>query len=127
MEVLPHEIRILYDSNVVRRIPDRLVPPGSQYYDYATNYVRTRMALLPGEFDIDLDSYIDSLEVSHVDSLGQVPGTLTNKERTYFEAHVNDCAGCWPDKNGHPAAHHRLDYIKIWDVPSDMKISDYQQ
>ena len=111
MEWLPHEVRILYDSVVVRRIPDRLVPRSSIYYDWAGTESRSPTVLRPAE--VDLDGYWND--------------TTSNgwEERKYFEAHASDCLGCWPDANGHPAAHHMLDYVKVWDIPKDVKIPDY--
>jgi hypothetical protein len=110
VEILPHEIRFLYDSNVVRRIPDRLIPRGTPYYDVASTYPRLPVCIRPGEMDIDANP-------SDTTSGGYL-------EKKYFEAHADSCSGCWP-YHGQPAAHHLLDYVKVWDVPADVKISGY--
>ncbi|HZK75430.1 MAG TPA: hypothetical protein VFD13_00855 [Candidatus Kapabacteria bacterium] len=111
MEFLPHEIRYLIDSVVVRRVPDRLVPRSSPCYDWASQQARSPSVLLPSQFDINLST-----------SNPFAP----NFDRQFFEAHVNDTGhGCWPDKYGHPAAHHLLDYVKVWDVPKDVIIPNY--
>ena len=114
MEVLPHEIRILYDSNVVRRIPDRLVPPGDPHYDWVTTMPRSLAGIWPAQTDFDLDGN---------DSFGTHPGSVTYQERKYFE-HAATTPG-WPgfgNVDGKPAAHHMIDYVKVWDVPADVKI-----
>ncbi len=41
-------------------------------------------------------------------------------DKTYFLDNVGTCAGCQDN-----AAHHMIDYEKVWDVPSDMEIPDY--
>ncbi len=66
MEWLPHEVRYLIDSNVVRRFPDRLVPKTSKYYDWVTTEPRTPASIYPAEFDIDFGSPDN-------DSLGIIP------------------------------------------------------
>jgi hypothetical protein len=123
MELLPHEVRFLVDSNVVRRIPDHLVPTNTPYYDWASKIMRSPVNIHPAEFDIDLDTN---------DRFGVVPGTSTYNERHYFETHLGN-PGFWdvdiPPGSGHwyHAAHHLVDYVKIWDVPTSMKISGYPQ
>jgi hypothetical protein len=127
MEWLPHEIRFLYDSNVVRRFPDRLVPAGSPYYDYATTMMRSLANIRPAEIDIDY---------SRPDSLGtDTTGAYNNNnyksntyiERHYFDTHLTN-PGFWdveiPKGSGHwyHAAHHKVDYVKVWDVPKDVQI-----
>lgn len=122
MEWLPNEVRYLVDSVVVRRFPDRMVPPSSPYYDWAGTMPRVIGADLRIETDFDYDEN---------DPLGKTPGTITYQERQYFE-HAASVMPRWPGfKNvtigGHTynAAHHKLDYVKIWDVPSNVKIPDY--
>jgi len=129
MEVLPHEIRILFDSNVVRRIPDRLIPPGNPYYDWASKLERSVLSIHPGEMDIDNPA--DSLcNDASLDSHGNF-NSVAYVERQFFDAHnTNAALGCWPVTIGsktYPAAHHLVDYVKVWDVPADVKIPDYQQ
>lgn len=141
MEWLPNEVRFLVDSNVVRRYPDRMVPPSNEYpsslyYDYARRLPRTPVTFFLGEFAIDNNSPFDGWPI---DSLGLVDsiaytsnGDTTFNSRTYQERHFfeefPDCAGCDTiTVHGHAvhAAHHRIDYAKIFDVPADMKLPDY--
>jgi hypothetical protein len=109
MEMLPHEVRILYDSVVVRRIPDRLIPPGNKFYDWACTYARNELNVHPAEMDID-------------------GGSSGISERNFFEQYDTSCSGCWPVTIGgvtYPAAHHLVDYMRIWDMPADAKIQPY--
>ena len=140
MEWLPNEVRFLLDSNVVRRIPDRMIPPGNQYpnnlyFNWAAKLPRTPVSLHIGEFVTDYnspDSFgTDSLGV--YDSVAYIINGDTTfrsrayQERHYFEEHP-DCAGCDTVTIGtqtYHAAHHKIDYVKIWDVPADKKISAY--
>ncbi len=118
MEWLPHEVRYLIDSNVVRRFPDRLVPKTSKYYDWVTTEPRTPASIYPAEFDIDFGSPDN-------DSLGIIPGSASYFERQYFLSHDSTTGeGFWP-VHGMPAAHHLLDYVKVWDVPKDVIIPGY--
>ena len=132
MELLPHELRYLIDSNVVRRFPDRLIPKNNKYYDRFANVPRNATAFQPAEFDVGLGSYKDSLGITHVDSLGTVPGTDSFLERQYFEQHPHN-PGCGaaeiPLHSGHwyPAAHHLIDYVKIFDVPKEVIIPNFPQ
>src|SRR5579871_5481055 len=99
MEWLPHEVRILFDSVVVRRFPDRLLPPNSPYYNWVEGFGRAPVNVIPGEFDAD-DVLVD-------------PSYNATYTQRWFLAHVGDVGtGYW---NG--AAHHRLDYVKVFDVP----------
>ncbi|HZK76058.1 MAG TPA: hypothetical protein VFD13_04040 [Candidatus Kapabacteria bacterium] len=130
MEWLPHEVRFLIDSNVVRRIPDRLTPPGTPYSDWATTGARSPANIRPAEFDIDVGNGSDPLgtddTVAYLMSDGtQVFKSITYYERKYFESHTHN-PGFW-DVNGRPAAHHLLDYVKIWDLPSDMIVPKFPQ
>ncbi len=115
MEWLPHEVRFLYDSVVVRRFPDRLVPRGNKYYDWVTTEPRIPASIYPAELDVDFGN--------STDSLGVVPGSASYIERQYFMAHTSN-PGFWP-VYGQPAAHHLLDYVKVWDVPKDVIIPGY--
>jgi hypothetical protein len=120
MEMLPHEVRFLVDSNVVRRIPDRLVPPGNPYYDRATQIPRSPPNIFPSEMDMGNPS----------DPFGLDTGSEMYTCRKYFEhaAAASSWPGFWPVSVGghtYPAAHLLLDYIKMWDVPADVKIPDF--
>ncbi len=50
-------------------------------------------------------------------------------ERQYFETHLGNPGFKDVTIGGktYHAAHHLLDYVKVWDVPADMKISGYPQ
>ncbi len=127
MEFLPHEVRFLVDSNVVRRWPDHLIPPGNPYYDWITTQPRSMLTIHPGEFDMDNNSK-NADPFGGDDTSGYWMGwlgynSITYEERHYFETHPHN-PGCW-DVNGQHAAHHLLDYVKVWDVPKDVKIPDY--
>ena len=121
MEFLPHEVRILVDSVVVRRLPDRLIPVGSPYYDWITTLPRAPIDILPAETDIDYDLNDPfGVDTSHGSGWYGL-SSITNVERRYFE-HALSVPG-WPGVWG-GAAHHLIDYIKVWDVPKDVIIPD---
>ncbi len=84
MELLPNEMRYLIDGNVVRRFPDRLIPPSNFNYDVISNVPRVATSIQPAEFGIQQSTY-DSAGVSYNDSLGTHPGTATYMQRQYFE------------------------------------------
>jgi hypothetical protein len=109
MEFLPHEARFLVDGAVRQRFPDRLIPKGDPRYDYVTTVPRTPMGIFSlAEIGMDRDSATYAME------------------KAYFESHVDTCLGCWPNTiGGTPAAHHMIDYMKIWDLPSDAKLPDF--
>lgn len=46
-------------------------------------------------------------------------------EKLYFESHPHNPG--FEDVNGKPAAHHLIDYIKVWDVPTSVQIPNYPQ
>ena len=118
MELLPHEVRYLYDSVVIRRFPDRLVPPSSPYYDWISQLPRSLVNIRPAEVDIDYGSN---------DPFGTVPGSITYQERHYFETHLSN-PGFWDVTIGgktYHAAHHLIDYVKVFDVPKDVYIPNY--
>jgi len=115
MEWLPHEVRILFDSVVVRRYPDRLLPPSSPYYNWVEGFGRAPVNVIPGEFDADD-------ELVNVDSHGH-PSSNSVYTQNWFLAHVGDVGtGYW---NG--AAHHRLDYVKVFEVPKNVIIPGFPQ
>jgi hypothetical protein len=127
MEWLPHEVRILVDSVVVRRLPDRLIPPGNPYYDWISTLPRTLTNILPAEIDIDYNS--QNPDPFGADTSHNVNGwyglnSLTYVERKYFEHAL--AASSWPGVWG-GAAHHLIDYIKVWDVPKDVQIPNLTQ
>jgi hypothetical protein len=111
MERLPNEIRFLVDSNVVRRFPDHMLPPGNPYFDWAARTPRGPEPLQPAEFFIE--------SVSDPRYAG---------EKAFFEAHDTTCSGCKDITIGghtYHAAHQKVDYVKIWDVPADVKIPNF--
>ena len=131
MEFLPHELRYLVDGNVMRRVPDRLIPVNDKHYDWVTKMGRTQININPSEVDLDIGSYKDSLGISHDDSTGVHPGTVGYMERQFFESHDTESVMGFKDvtiggKTYH-AAHHLIDYVKVWDVPADIKIPNYPQ
>ncbi len=107
MEWLPNEVRILYDSNVVRRLPDRLIPRNSPLYEWASTYARSPVNIHPAQFDMD----------------GGPTGVL---EKAFFEVFGSTCSGCWPI-DGKPTAHHLIDYVKVWDLTNASSISPMPQ
>ncbi len=142
MEIFPSEIRFLVDSVVVRRIPDRLIPRGDPYYDWAWTTPRSPIDIHLPELDLDFSTYTNASGATVTDTLGQDSSTSTYKGvtyynsiayaiRSYFEHHGDSCEGCWdveePPGSGRwlHAAHHLVDYIKVWDVPADVQIPKY--
>ena len=113
MELLPNEARFLIDSVVVRRMPDRLIPVGNKHYDWITTMPRTPVNVHIGEMDIDGDE-------------------STAFETNYFKTHTN-CPGCGdveiPPGSGHwyHAAHLRVDYVKVYDIPSNVTVPGFPQ
>jgi hypothetical protein len=127
MEWLPHEIRYLVDSVVVRRFPDRLVPKGNPYYDWISTMPRSLASIRPAEVDMDANSnnfdlYGTDDTVAYTYDGVTFYKSINYQERHYFETHTGN-PGFWP-VDGKPAAHHLIDYIKVWDVPADVKIPD---
>ena len=134
MEWLPNEVRFLIDSVVVRRWPDRMVPPGTPYSNWITQTPRALPTFTPAEEGINfsktdpfgLDSSRDT------SGGGGYWGTGYNSpayvQRTYFE-HAASIPG-WPGFetiDGKTVAHHLIDYIKVWDVPKDVIVPNYPQ
>lgn len=129
MEFLPNEVRFLVDSNVVRRLPDRLVPIGSPYYDWIAKLPRSLAGIHPVTMDIDKSPNDPYGRDTATEDWGDGKihySSITHAERKYFEDHGADCPGC-KDVNGQHVAHTRIDYFKIWDVPADVKISGFPQ
>ena len=135
MEWLPHEVRILIDSVVVRRFPDRMVPPGTPYSDWITTLPRALADLLPAEIGIDHDNTdLFGADTSHASPgwWGSGFNSPAYVERQYFQhaaafelAHPTPG---WPGfemVDGKPVAHHLLDYVKVWDIPKDVQIPTY--
>jgi hypothetical protein len=107
MELFPHEAFFLIDGAVRFRFPDRLILPSAPQYDYVSKMPRTPMGIYSlAEIGMDGDSATYAME------------------KAYFEANSATCQGCW-DVNGQHAAHHLVDYVKIWDVPSDIIIPKF--
>ncbi len=133
MELLPHEVRYLIDSNVVRRIPDRLLPKDNPYYDFAGTIPRSMVDIRPTETDIDVgikDTFARNDTVAYSSGGVTYYKSITYQELLYFATHPYN-PGCWdveiPPGSGHwvHAAHHLIDYIKVFDVPKDVQIPDY--
>jgi hypothetical protein len=104
VEILPHEMRYMMDSNVMARLPDRLIPPS--YKRSGLLVERSPLDLRIAQFDLDY--------------------SILDIERAYFE-HAAATSG-WPgfrDVGGKHAAHHLVDYVRIWDVPADVKIPNF--
>lgn len=120
VEILPSEIRFLYDSNVVRRIPDRLIPLGDTENDLAWKLPRSHFNFFIGQLDQDNN------DDAHTDPFGNDSGSITWEQRQSFEhaAASPSWAGFWP-YHGKNVAHDLIDYVRVWDVPSDMKIPDF--
>ena len=103
LEILPHEVRFLIDGHVLRRSPDRLIPPGDLEAGYPEIAPRSPMNIVPAEFG---------------------PASTDSAYNSYFKAHVSTCQGCWPI-NGQPAAHQMIDYVKVFDLPKDVIVPPF--
>jgi hypothetical protein len=137
MEWLPHEIRYLYDSIVLRRFPDRLVPVGSPYYDWISTMPRSLALIRPAQIDMDVNpNNFDPFGVDdtsffwpHTADSVQYWNSITGEERQFFEEHNTETALGFEDVTiggrTYHAAHHLIDYVKVWDVPKDVKIPDF--
>jgi len=131
MEFLPHEVRILMDSNVVWRSPDRLIPPGAPFYDQASWIPRSPVGIHPAECDIDANSgWVDPFGNDTTSFLwdgSTLYNSVTGRDRQYFEQHPNNPGMRDVSIGGHTyhAAHHLIDYVKIWDIPADVKVLDF--
>jgi hypothetical protein len=115
MEWLPNEIRFLLDSNVIRRWPDHLLPVGNRFYDWPNKIPRGPVNFRPAEWIMNPGSY---------------PLGVDSASRAYFEAYDTTCSGCGDVTIGgktYHAAHQKVDYIRIWDVPSDVKIPNFSR
>jgi hypothetical protein len=118
MEWLPNEVRYLVDSVVVMRWPDRLVPPGNQYYDWVARMWRAPIEIQPAQFDMPGGG--DPFGIDSSDN------TQMYQARKYFEHAAAQSS--WPGFetiDGKRVAHHMLDYVKVWDVPANVKIPDF--
>jgi hypothetical protein len=130
MELLPNELRYLIDGNVVRRFPDRLIPLNNPFHNKIADIPRNATYLDPAEVGIHVDKRGDG---SMIDPLGVTLGSATYAERQYFESHATGTVknpGCWDviiDGIPYHAAHHLVDYVKIWDVPKDVKVPNFPQ
>ncbi len=102
LEILPHEVRYLIDGHVLRRAPDRLIPPGDPSADYMTPAPRSPMNIVPAEFGPPDSAYY-----------------------YYFKSAVTTCQGCWTDGNGQHIASQYIDYVKVFDLPSDIIVPKF--
>ena len=102
-EVLPHEIRIMLDSNVILRYPDRLVPPTNREFDFTTKLGRSWAKFYIGEFDFT--GAADSASFA-------------------YASHAPAWAGFWR-YHGQNSAHDMIDYVRVWDVPADVRIPNF--
>ncbi len=119
MEWLPHEVRFLVDSVVVRRWPDRLVPPGDPHYDWVSTMPRGLAWILPAQTDFDYSSGDPFGADPSLNSWGG-PTSITYVERKYFEHAAQNPH--WPGfetVDRKQVAHYLIDYVKVWDVPKN--------
>jgi hypothetical protein len=106
MELLPHEMRYMMDSNVMARLPDRLIPPS--YKRSGLLIERSPLDLRIAQFDLDY--------------------SILATQQAYFEHAAARTTPLWPgfrNVGGKPAAHQLVDYVRIWDVPADVKIPNF--
>ena len=96
LELLPHEAEFLLDGNVVRRYPDRLVPIGDPHADWVTSLARFTPQIYLGQMDLDIDA-----------------GYL-NEVARHIQLNYPGCAS--------GAAHEKIDYIKIYDIPDEVQV-----
>lgn len=126
LELLPNEAIFLFDSNVVMREPDRMVPPSSKFFGVVSNIRRSPVSIFPAECDID-NSHNDPFGVDSSKNWWGGYNSDSYVERKYFEAHPHN-PGLWDVTIGgktYHAAHHLIDYVKIWDVPADVKVAPF--
>jgi hypothetical protein len=110
VEILPHELRYLIDSNVVLRIPDRMIPVGDPAY--GLNLPRAPLDFYLGEFDLNADSAGLSQQQAYFEHAASVPGW----------------PGFAPVTIGgvtYPAAHELIDYVRVWDIPNDVTVPNF--
>jgi hypothetical protein len=114
VEILPHELRYLIDSNVVLRLPDRLIPPGDPHY--GLNLDRE-----------PLDFYLGELDLGASDPLGADSTSLLYQEKTYFEAHPYNPGfrDVTIDGKTYHAAHELIDYVRVWGTPKDVTVPNF--
>lgn len=132
MELLPNEVRLLMDSNVVWRSPDRMVSPGNKYFNWASWIPRSPVGMNPAEEDIDLnpsDSLGSDTTTFMFDGV-KYWNSITGRERQSLDhaASVPGWPGVWDVTIGgrtYHAAHHVVDYVKIWGVPANMNVPDF--
>ena len=126
IELLPNELRFLYDSNVVLRLPDRMIPQDNRYYDIMKNLDRTVMKFFVGEIDLNPNS--DWSDPYGSDSTRDMYGNYIS--RTYawrhdFETRYANHQAGFDTLHGQPTAHKHIDYVKVWDIPSGTQIPNY--
>ncbi len=111
VEILPHEVRYLYDSNVVLRLPDRMIPPGSPGYPFTLD--REPLDVPLGEFDLASDQ----------------TSALFQEQKQYFENHTSN-PGFRDVTIGvktYHAAHELIDYVRVWDIPKDVSVPNFSK
>jgi hypothetical protein len=107
LELLPNEARFLLDGSVVARYPDRMIPTGDKRANWITTLPRFAPTLTIGQMTLD------GLDSAHIQKVID---------------HINDCPGCWPvTVNGisYPAAHMLVDYVRVYDIPDNVKVSGF--
>jgi hypothetical protein len=123
----------LYDSNVVRRIPDRLIPVGDSEYDVASKLPRSGGNFMLGQFDLDNNGDLsDPFGIDTTGAWNNNPTSVTYMQRKAFEQAVaysiahpsTPWAGFWP-YHGQTVAHDRIDYVRVWDLPAGTTIPNF--
>jgi hypothetical protein len=113
MEWLPNEIRFLMDSNVIRRFPDHTLPVGNRFYNWPNKIPRGPEYFRPAEWIMNPSNN---------------PLIADSASKAFFEEYDTTCSGCGDVTIGghtYHAAHQMVDYIRIWDVPADVKIPNF--
>jgi hypothetical protein len=117
------------NSNVVARLPDRMIP--NWIPEYGFNLDRSPLDLRIGEFDINGGNDPFGLDTTFAywlpDTITKHYNSITYAEKRYFETHPNN-PGFRPVTIGgktYPAAHNLIDYVRVWDVPKDVIIPNY--
>jgi hypothetical protein len=115
MEWLPNEIRFLMDSNVIRRFPDHTLPVGNRFYNWPNNIPRGPENFRPAEWIMNPSNN---------------PYIADPVSKAFFEEYDTTCSGCGDVTIGgrtYHAAHQKVDYVRIWDVPADVKIPNFSR
>jgi hypothetical protein len=109
-----------------------MIPLGTPTYDWVTTMPRSIYQIYLAETDID-NTPGDSLGTdtsTYPYNGSRYFNSITHAERNYFE-HAAATPG-WPGMKNvtigsktYPAAHYLIDYLKIWDMPADAKITPF--